>query len=169
LIRFSTREWFGILVAAGWGLLLGLVPFHWGGVWPVVLFGPPVAYLLLPKWPFLSWQISMIAAAVASAYREIDPQDPNDSIWPIALLGWLGYSLFSAPWPYVFQRRAQRAREEGDSSASVTVRYVGAGLVVFLSCGLIIIGAALFYFATANSSEAAHASALDRATPFIGW
>jgi hypothetical protein len=46
--------------------------------------------------------------------------------------------------------------------------YIGAGLLVFLACGLIIIGTVFLYYGFTHSSDAAHASASDRAASFIG-
>jgi hypothetical protein len=164
LIRFSTREWCGMLGVALWGVMLGAIPFHGAttGMFLAVLVGPPIAFLILPKRPFLSWQIWSLAGAFSAAFSDHNPQDPSNPVLAAALMGWIAFSLFSLPWPFILARRSQRAREEGDSSASLTVKYMGASLLVFLSCGLIIIGVAGCYFGIANSS------APDRATPFIG-
>lgn len=172
-IRFSTREWLGLPAAAAWGAMLGAIPLGNGDatvMWVAVLLGPPIAFLLLPKRPFLSWQLCMAAAALSAAYRDRDPQDPSDGILGPALMGWTAFCLFSLPWPFIFQRRAERAKEEGDTSASVTIRYVGVGLLVFLACGLIIIGAIFLYFADSGVaySFAEHATTSDRSASFIG-
>lgn len=81
---------------------------------------------------------------------------------------WTVLSLFSFPWPFILYRRAQRAREKGDSSTGVTIRYIGAGLLVFLAFGLIILGSILAVSGILNPSPSSHASAFDRAASFIG-
>jgi hypothetical protein len=58
-----------------------------------VLLGPPVAFLLLPKRAFLSWQLFIVAAALSAAYTDRG-QDPIDSVWVPALMGWAAFSLF---------------------------------------------------------------------------
>ena len=165
----STREWWGMLAVVAWGAIIGAIPFGGAstGMFVAVLVGPPVAFLLLPRRAFLSWQLFTIAAALSAAYTDRG-QDPVASIFGPALLGWVAFSLFSLPWPFILGRRAQRAREQADSSASTTTMYIGAGLLVFLACGLIIIGIAFSYYGFTNSSDAAHASASDRAASFIG-
>ena len=157
-----------MLGAAVWGAMLGALPFgnrHATVMWIAILVGPPIAFLLLPKRPFLSWQLCMIAAALSAAYRDRDPQDPSDGVLVPALMGWTAFCLFSLPWPFIFQRRAERARGDGDTSAGVTMRYVGVGLLVFLTCGLIIVGSIFLYFANSGTEQV---TASDRAASFIG-
>lgn len=165
----STREWWGMLAVAAWGTIIGAISFQGAstGMFVAVLVGPPVAFLLLPRRAFLSWQLFIIAAALSAAYADRG-QDPVASIFGPALLGWAAFSLFSLPWPFILGRRAQRAQEQGDNTASTTTAYMGAGLLVFLACGLIIIGIAFSYYGFTHSSDAAHTSASDRAASFIG-
>jgi len=164
----STREWWGMLGAAAWGAMLGALRFGNGDatvMWIAVLVGPPIAFLLLPTRPFLSWQLCMTAAALSATYRDRDPQDPSDGVLVPALLGWTAFCLLSLPWPFIFQRRAERARAQGDISAGVTMRYVGVGLLVFLTCGLMIVGGIFLYFANSGTEQVI---ASGHAASFIG-
>jgi hypothetical protein len=169
--ELSNREWYGMLAAAGWGAVLGLVPFDKFGVLGliiVVLAGPPLAFLVLPKRPFLSWQLCVIAAAVSGAFMDRDPEEPSNAVVGSALLEWTALALFSLPWPFILYRRAQRARVEGDSSTGVTIPYIGVGLLVFLAFGLIVLGSILAVFGILNPAPSDRATALDRVVPFIG-
>jgi hypothetical protein len=173
MFSFSAREWFGMLAAVAWGAVIGLMPLEsWGmfGIFFVVLVGPPIAFLMLPRRPILSWQIPILATSISACLMMRDPQDPNDSaIIPALFLLWPALMLFSAPWPFIFQRRAQRAREEPDSGAGTSILYSGAGLLVFLACGLIIVGSILAVAGIFISSPASHPTVFDRVAPFLGW
>jgi hypothetical protein len=69
---FSIREWVGISIGVCRVAALGLIPRYWGGLWLVVLLGLPVAYLFLPKRPFLSWPVVMVAATISSGAGSLD-------------------------------------------------------------------------------------------------
>ena len=170
MIRSSAREIGGALAVALWGALLGAIPFPGAstGFFVAALIGPPVAFLMLSKRPFLSWQICMIAAAFANAVVERNPQDPNDSIWVSALLFWQGFSLFSIPWPFILGRYKKLAEQQPDASPPVAT-YIGAGLLVFLACGLIMVGSIAAVIGIIRPTPASQATLLDRASPFIGW
>jgi hypothetical protein len=166
--KLSAREWYGILLGASWGLVLGMVPFNRGGLFAVVLLGPPVAYLFLPKRPFLSWQVSIVAAAISTAMMERDPQDPNDSLALLMFLAWLGYTLFSAPWPYVLRGRAL-VQEEGGGDMRASLSRIGVGLLVFLACGLILLGFALTSMGVIYTTPESRMTAADRAAPLVAF
>ena len=170
MTRFSAREIGGAIAVALWGALLGAIPFPGAsiGFFVAALIGPPVAFLILSKRPFLSWQICMIAAAFASAVVERNPQDPNDSIWVPALLGWVAFSAFSSPWPFILARHTERAQQHPDASPRVAT-YIGAGLLVFIACGLIIVGSITAVIGIIRPMPASQATLLDRVFPFIGW
>ena len=170
MIRFSAREIGGAIAVALWGALLGAIPFPGAstGFFVAALIGPPVAFLMLSKRPLLSWQICRIAAALAAAVAERDPQDPNDSIWVSVLLGWVGFSFFSTPWPFILGRYKERAEQNPEASPAVAT-YIGAGLLVFIACGLMIVGTIAALIGIIRPMPPLQETLLDRAFPFIGW
>lgn len=131
-----------MLAAAGWGALLGILP---GTEFTVPLLGPPVAFLfLLRKRPLLSWQIPIIAASISAALIQWDPHGPytQGPLWPVIFLLWAVVSLFSVPWPYIFQRATQLDRQKARTLAQTVKMSLGVGFLIFFACGLIILGGA---------------------------
>ena len=131
-----------MLAAAAWGAALGALP---GAQFTSPLLGPPVAYLFLRKRPLLSWQIPIMASAISTAVKERDPQGPytDGSVLPVILLVWVVESLFSVPWPYIFQRRMRSESDGRTPFVRALKMSFGVGLLVFLACGLIIVGFAV--------------------------
>ena len=139
MIPPSKRELLSMLVAAGWGALLGVLP---GAQFISPLFGPPAAFLLLRSGPLLSWQIPLIASALSMGVKEHDPNDPGSMLGAVLVFGvtfWTVISLFSVPWPYIFQRRVQRDQQKPTLSKTAMVS-LGVGFLIFLGCGLILLG-----------------------------
>ena len=136
---FSTREWCLMLAAAAWGATLGALP---GAQFTSVLLGPPVAYLFLRKHPLLSWRIPILASAISMALKERDPQRSytEGSVLPAILLISVVQSLFSVTSPYIFQRRIQSDRKDPATLAKTAKMSFGVGFLVFLACGLILVG-----------------------------
>jgi hypothetical protein len=142
-----SRTWLSLLTGIGWGLVLGY--FHqWAGPWPVVLLGPPLVLLISSERPILSWQTPLVAAAISAAILGRDRGDtgsggPGDTVGSVFVEGvllWLMFSLFSCPWAFIFQRRAKRTKEAGQGETRATVTRVGAVLLVFLACALVLVG-----------------------------
>src|SRR5215469_8652054 len=162
--ELSTRERYLMLAAAAWGAALGALP---GGQFTSVLLGPPIAYLFLRKRPLLSWQIPIIASAMTMALKERGPQGPytEGSVLPVILLIWVVESLFSAPWPYIFQRRMQKDRKEPATLVRTAKMSFGVGFLVFLACGFIVLGFAALARGVAGSSG--QDNMLDQSAPFL--
>ena len=152
-----------MLAAAVWGAVLGALP---GAFFTTILIGPLVAYLLLRKRPILSWQLPIIASAVSMAFKERDPQGPytEGSVLPVILLLWVVESLFSVPWPYIFQRRMQSDQREPAGLLKTATMSLGAGLLIFFACGLIILGGAVCVYPAASQSNQ---SVLDQSLGFL--
>ena len=150
LRNLSQQEWIGVAIAAAWGALLALVPGN-GAMFAVPVLGPPVAYLVLRKRPLLSWQIPVITASICEAVQDRNPHGPytEGSVWTVILSLWQVLSLFSVPWAYVFQRRMQ---SEGEKHASLATaaKMFGAGSLIFLVCGTILLGFALCFYQASN-------------------
>ena len=161
---FSTREWCLLLAAAAWGAALGALP---GAQFTSVLLGPPVAFLFLRKHPLLCWQIPLLASAITMALKERDPQGPytEGSVVPVILLVWVVESLFSVPWPYIFQRRMQKDGKEPATLVKTAKMSFGAGFLVFLACGFILLGFAVLARGVAGSSG--QEDMLDQSVPFV--
>lgn len=161
---FSVRDWFGLMAGIAWGLLLG--GFSNSGnmdwVWLVIFLGPPVTLLISPNRPILSWQIPIVAAAASNALMHGDPQDTPSLTCLDAAVSWMICSLFSSPWAFIFHHRARRAKQSG-AVKQVAVPYAGLVVLVFLACGLTILGVALTLFSS-NGPDAAN-----RALPFYGF
>lgn len=146
--NLSAKERWGIAAGAMWGLFLGTL-FLSGdasGMWVTVLLGPPAVFLLLPKRPILSWQIPLIAAATCGAILVRDADYPWNwkNFIGVLLLIWSGMSLFSFPWAAIFWAWAQRSDTPASAKFAAILRYMGAGLLCFLACGMLIIGFAFF-------------------------
>jgi hypothetical protein len=141
-----SRTSLGLLVGVSWGLVLGFF-----GPWLVVLLGPPVALLICPERAILSWQSPLVAAAVTAAIAGRNrgdtgsggPADTVGSLFVTGFLMWLMTTLFSCPWAFIFQRRAQRAQQVSKIGTEATASRVGAVLLVFLACGLVLVGFAV--------------------------
>ena len=154
-------------VGIAWGLVLGQF-FKSGdmaGPWLTILLGPPPVLLISPARPILSWQVPIVTAAVSGTLMSRDPGDPAGigSFLVMGLLTWAGCSLLSSPWAVVFQRRAQRVREGTSDRTGAAASYIGAGLLVFIACALVILGIALTFY-PADSSDPRNARA-----PFEGF
>lgn len=144
------KERWGIVAGGVWGLFLGTL-FLSGdaaGMWVTVLLGPPAVFLVLPKRPILSWQIPLIAAAtcVAILVRDADYPWNWKNFIGVLLLIWSGMSLFSFPWAAIFWAWAKRSDPPAGAKFAAILRYMGAGLLCFLACGMVIIGFALFLY-----------------------
>ena len=136
----------------------------------VALLGPPVAYMLLRKHPLLSWQTPIVAAAITLALQDRDPHGPytQGPIWPEIFLVWTVESLFSVPWPYIFQRisRHERGHEVRPPLIKAAKTSLGAGVLIFLTCGLIILGFAGIVYVFASPSQV-DVSLLDQSLGFL--
>lgn len=163
--RFSAREWFLLLAAAGWGAALGALP---GGQFTSVLLGPPVAFLLLRKRPLFSWQVPIMASAVSMALKNRDPQGSytEGSVLPVILLIWVVESVFSIPWPYIFQRRTQSDWKQPASLVKTAKMSFGVGFLLFVACGFIIVGFGTCAMGVAGPSSGRE-SAFDQSAPFL--
>jgi Na+-driven multidrug efflux pump len=86
------------------------------------------------------------------ALQDRDPHGPytQGPIWPIIGLGWVVSSLFSVPWPYIFQRTMHRDGEKPATVAKAAKMSLGIGLLIFLACGLILLGFAAIVYPIAS-------------------
>ena len=172
-----------LLIGVIWGLILGCFCTY-TGPWLVVLLGPPAILLLSAKRPLLSWQVPLVSAAITATILNRDrgntgsggPGDTPGSVLLDAFLIWLMFSLFSCPWAFIFQRRAKRAQQSAlqkaasptsaqpatpPPDADVTPARIGAVLLVFLACAVVLAGSAVAIWPAASTPG-------DRADHLIG-
>jgi len=160
---FTQREWLGLIVGICWGLLLSrfFAADDMTGPWLVILFGPPVVLLISPACPLLSWQLPIMTAAVAGALMNRTTDDFAGGALAETVLVWFLCSLLSLPWALLFHYRSQRFQQL-DKTPGIPIAYVGMVLLVFLCCGLTLLG-----FGTAVYSTSAEETQ-NRALPFYG-
>jgi hypothetical protein len=79
-----------------------------------------------------------------------------------ASLTWFMCSLLSSPWALIFRYRARRAREQGGLDGT-SASHVGAVLLVFFTCALMILGFAATVY-PANFADPAN-----RVLPLYGF
>lgn len=160
----NSRTWLGIIVGVVWGLFLGsfFKSEDMTGPWLLVLFGPPVVLLVSPKTPVLSWQTPIVTATLYGSILARSRGDTGSggapdtmgSVLLMSLLIWLMVSVFSCPWPFIFQRRSQKEVQAGaPKNEEATASRVGAVLIVFVVCGVVLLGfAATVYPVESNEN-----------------
>ncbi len=74
---FTQREWFGLIAGVCWGLVLSrfLGADDRTVLWLVIVLGPPVVLLISPERPLLSWQLPILTAAAAGAFKNWTTDD----------------------------------------------------------------------------------------------
>lgn len=160
---FTQREWWGLIAGVCWGLVLSrfFAADDMTGPWLAILFGPPVVLLISPARPLLSWQLPIVTAAVAGTFMNRTTDDSAGGALAEAVLAWFLCSLLSSPWALMFRYRYRRFRQLG-KTPGIPLAYVGIVLLVFLCCGLTLLG-----FGTAVYSTSAEETQ-NRALPFYG-
>jgi len=160
---FTQREWLGLIVGVCWGLVLSrfFAADDMTGPWLVILFGPPMVLLISPARPLLSWQLPIVTAAVAGAFMNRSTDDLAGGALAETALVWFLCSLFSLPWALMFHYRSQRFQQLG-KTPGIPIAYIGMVLLVFLCCGLTLLGFGTTVYPT--SAEENH----NRALPFYG-
>lgn len=109
-----------------------------------------------------------MASAVSMALKERDPQRPytEGSVLPVILLIWVVESVFSIPWPYIFHRRTQSDGKQPASLVKTAKMSFGVGFLVFVACGLIILGFGVSAMGVAEPSSGQE-STFDQTAPFL--
>jgi hypothetical protein len=160
---FEQREWLGLIAGVCWGLVLSrfFAADDMTGPWLVILFGPPVVLLISPSRPLLSWQLPIVTAAVAGAFMSRTTDDSAGGALAETALVWFLCSLLSSPWALIFRYRSRRFRQLG-KAPGIPLAYIGMVLLVFLCCGLTLLG-----FGTAVYPTSAEETQ-NRALPFYG-
>lgn len=158
--KFSPSTLLALFVGALWGLFLGSFNES-AGPWLVALLGPPVALLLSPKSPILSWQTPVIAATISTTILNRDrgdtgsggPADTFGSLLLIGCLNWVMFTAFSCPWGFIFQRRAKKGQEPAQPTPEATPARVGTVFLVFLACSVVVIGAIATVWPVGSASQ----------------
>ena len=138
---FTPREWWGLIAGVCWGLVLSrfFAADDMTGPWLVILFGPPLVLLISPSRPLLSWQLPIVSAAVAGTFLNRATDDLAGGALADTVLVWFLCSLLSLPWALMFHYRSRRFRQVG-KTPRIPIAYVGIVLLVFLCCGLTLLG-----------------------------
>ncbi len=160
---FTQREWFGLIAGVCWGLVLSrfLGADDRTVLWLVIVLGPPVVLLMSPERPLLSWQLPILTAAAAGAFKNWTTDDSAVGALAEATLVWFLCSVLSSPWAVVFWYRSRRFQQL-EKTPRIPIAYVGMALLVFVCCALTFLGfVSPVYPTDANETK-------NRALPFYG-
>ncbi|SPF45152.1 membrane hypothetical protein [Candidatus Sulfotelmatobacter kueseliae] len=160
---FTQREWFGLIAGVCWGLVLSrfLGADDRTVLWLVIVLGPPVALLISPERPLLSWQLPILTAAAAGAFKNWTTDDSAVGALAEATLVWFLCSVLSSPWAVVFWYRSRRFQQL-EKTPRIPIAYVGMVLLVLVCCALTFLG----FVATMYRTDADDAR--NRVMPFYG-
>jgi len=138
---FTQRECLGLVAGVCWGLVLSRLSATGDMTFPwlVILFGPPVVFLISPARPLLSWQLPIVTAAIAGAFMNGTTDDFAGGALAETVLVWFLCSVLSSPWALMFHHRFQRFQKLG-MTPGIPIAYVGMVLLVFVCCGLTFFG-----------------------------